>query len=146
MDGIVSSESVGGQGVHSQADVERIEQERVDRAAQFSIDKAHEANKNAPPPRAAVQLGNDFVLRLKGLPGPVRLENADGKLLFESASDADVSTILEVEGKNKQLSIKLTLKAMEFSANFNYAAEDGAFITLEATDEGLRNSQVTHEQ
>jgi hypothetical protein len=146
MDGIVSSESVGGQGVHSAADVERIEEERVNRAANTSIDKANHGTSDAAPRQVRRQPGNDFVLRLKGLPGPVKLQNADGSLLFESEGSEDVSTVLEVEGSNAHLSIKLTLSAMGFSSDFKYAAKDGVFITLEATDEGLKNSQVTHEQ
>jgi len=78
------------------------------------------------------------------LPGPVVLSYDDGEVIFSSKDKLDVNMELLVQkkGAGKGVNVVLKIPAMAFVANLSYNLSDGNFVTLEATDDGLKNSQL----
>ncbi len=68
----------------------------------------------------------------------------DKDVIFSSKGKSEVNTELSVKRKGVGNGVKVVLKVpeMAFVANLSYNLSDGNYVTLEATDEGLKNSQL----
>ncbi len=143
------SGSPSANGLRSKEEANKADNDRVERALfkdngiaknPFKAEKREDKPVAVPAP---VTFG-DFVFKLVSLPGPVVLSYDDGEVIFSSKGKAEVNTELPVKRKGPAKCVKVVLKVpeMAFVANLSYNLSDGSFVTLEATEEGLKNSQL----
>ncbi len=137
-------------GLRSKEEANKADNDRVERALfkdngvaknPFKAEKGEGKPAAAAP--APVTFG-DFVFKLVSLPGPVILAYDDGEVIFSSKGKSEVNTELPVKRKGPAKGVKVVLKVPEmgFVANLSYNLSDGNYVTLEATEEGLKNSQL----
>ncbi len=145
----------GKHGLRSKVEAGQVECARVERGlfndngtAKTSPMAAKKAEKTKQPERVApvapMTGSNVFVFRLVCLPGPVSLAYDDGEVIFSTKGKAEVNTELLVKrkGPGQTLKVVLTVLQMSFVANLSYNLNEGSYVTLEATDDGLKNSQL----
>lgn len=140
---VVSNESIGNQGLYTEE--ERLAKEEA------RLNKHGQGKFNDPKPVPAAKQANlnsqgDFIFRVIDLPGPIKLTyEEDGSVIFSKDSDvANESFPVPLKGYNKStLKVVLDLPTMNFKTTLSYPLKEGLFVTLEGTDEGLKNSQVS---
>jgi hypothetical protein len=136
---VVSNESVGGQGLYTEEERLDMEQKRMNK---------HQGKFNDP--KLATKQTNlkkqpeDFVFHLSALPGPVTLSFEDGEEIFSSKdNDVEATFPVKLKGFGNTLKVVLDMPTMNFKTTLSYPLKEGMYVTLEGTDEGLKNSQVS---